>query len=274
VSQSPADPTLNPAQTYEDYFVEYQFRPWTEELLARAIPTPGQRVLDVACGTGIVARTVARLVGSDATVTGLDLSPAMIDVARVAADRDVVAIAWHVGRAEALPFPECVFDLVLIQQGLQFFPDQPAAAKEAFRVLAPGGRLGTATWAEISAHPIFAALAAVVEKYLGIPAMHAAFSLGNEAALRSVLTEAGFGNIDIERVARTVRYPDPSRFIELSLASVAAAVPAMQGMDVAERTRLTKAVRADMTEPLESITVGDEVVIPMVAHIAVAQRPA
>lgn len=270
MSQSPAAP--NPAQTYEDYLVPHQFRPWTEDLLARATPAPGERVLDVACGTGIVARVIAQTRGQHATVTGLDLNPAMIEVARIAAEREGVAIAWHVGSADALPFPDAAFDLVVIQQGLQFFPDRPAAAREAFRVLAPGGRLGTATWAEITANPFFEALATAVERHLGTPAMHTPFALGDADALRSVFTAAGFTDVAIERVTRTVRYPDPSRFIDLGMASVAAAVPAMQTMDVAERARLTGAVRADLTEPLQRFTVGDEVVFPMVAHLAVAYR--
>jgi len=221
VQQPEAQPAPNPAQTYEDYLVPHQFRPWTEELLARATPALGERVLDVACGTGIVARTVVQRLGEDATVTGLDLNPAMIDVARAAAEQEGVVIAWHVGRADALPFPDGTFDLVLIQQGLQ-----------------------------------------------------TPFSLAEEDVLRSILVEAGLINIVIERVTRTVRFPDPARFINLGLASAAAAVPAMQTMDATERARLTEAVRADMQEPLERYTDGDEVVFPLVANITVAHRSA
>jgi len=274
VQQPEAQPAPNPAQTYEDYLVPHQFRPWTEELLARATPALGERVLDVACGTGIVARTVVQRLGEDATVTGLDLNPAMIDVARAAAEQEGVVIAWHVGRADALPFPDGTFDLVLIQQGLQFFPDKPAAVREVVRVLAPGGRLGTATWAEIAANPFFESLAAAVERHLGTSALQTPFSLAEEDVLRSILVEAGLIDIVIERVTRTVRFPDPARFINLGLASAAAAVPAMQTMDATERARLTEAVRADMQEPLERYTDGDEVVFPLVANITVAHRSA
>lgn len=267
-------PAPNPAQTYEDYLVRHQFRLWTEELLARATPTPGERVLDVACGTGIVARSVAQRLGGDTTVTGLDLNPAMIDVARATAEREGVAITWHVGRADTLPFPDGAFDLVLIQQGLQFFPDKLTALREVVRVLAPGGRLGTATWAEIAAHPFFESLATAVERHLGTSAQRTPFSLGDVDALRSILMGAGFVDIEIERVTRTVRFPDPARFIELGLASATAAVPAMQTMDATVRAQLTDAVRADMQETLAGFTEGDQVVFPMVAHIAMAHRSA
>lgn len=272
--QPEAQPTPNPAQTYEDYLVPHQFRPWTEELLARATPAPGERVLDVACGTGIVARTVAQRLGENATVTGLDLNPAMIDVARVTAEREGVAITWYVGPADALPFPDTAFDLVLIQQGLQFFPDKVPAVTEVSRVLAPGGRLGTATWAEIAANPFFESLATAVERHLGTPALQTPFSLGDADALRSILLEAGFVDIAIERVARTVRFHDPTRFINLGLASAAAAVPTMQTMNATERARLTEAVRVDMQETLARFTEGDQVVFPMVANIAMAHRSA
>ncbi len=265
-------PTPTPAQTYEDYFVPHQFRPWTEELLVRAVPVPGNRVLDVACGTGIVARLVAQRVGAGTAIAGLDLSPAMIEVARAAAAREGVEVDWHVGSADALPFPDGSFDMVLIQQGLQFFPDKRAAINEVHRVLAPGGRFGTATWAEIAANPFFERFAAAVERHLGTPAMQTPFSLGDADVLRSLLVGAGFEGVRLVRVTRTARFPDPPRFIDLALASVAAAVPAMQGMDAAERARLAEAVRADMAEPLRRYLEEDEITFPMVAHVAVARK--
>ncbi len=146
MNQPQPGPTSNPAQTYEKYFVPYKFRPWTEELLERAMPQPGERVLDVACGTGIVARMVAQRTNGQAQLAGLDLSPAMLEVARSASEREGLEIAWHEGSASALPFPDGSFDLVLVQQGLQFFPDKAAAAGEMYRVLAPNGRAVTSTW--------------------------------------------------------------------------------------------------------------------------------
>ncbi len=116
----------NPAQAYESYFVPALFVPWTAVLLEHAAPRPGERVLDVACGTGVVARNAAPLVGSEGKVAALDISPAMLDVARSLPAPAGARIDWHEGSALALPFPSEAFDLVLCQQGLQFFPDRAA----------------------------------------------------------------------------------------------------------------------------------------------------
>src|SRR5215212_5450793 len=104
MSQPPAPPA-NPAQAYEDFNVPGSFRPWAGELLDRARPRPGERVLDLACGTGVVARLVVHRLRGRATVAGLDLNPAMVAVARAAAAREGARIAWLVGAADALPFP-------------------------------------------------------------------------------------------------------------------------------------------------------------------------
>ena len=272
MDQPPPRPGSSPAQTYEDYFVPNQFRPWTGELLDRARPQPGERVLDVACGTGIVARMVAQRLGGAARVAGFDISPAMLEVARAAAAREGVEVAWLEGSAESLPFPDAAFDLALVQQGLQFVPDKATAVGELHRVLAPGGRAVTATWAEIARNPFFAAFAEVVQRRLGTPAMHTPFSLGDRGTLRPLFVDAGFATIEIERVERTVRFPSPDRFIELGVAGSSAAVPALQAMDAAERAALTEAVRADMAAPLREFTDGDEVVFPMEAHLVLARK--
>src|SRR5690606_5960003 len=120
----------NPAQTFEDFYVPSVFRPWTSEILDRARPQAGARVLDVACGTGIVARMVAQQLKGDARVAGVDYNPAMLEVARSASARENVEIEWVEGNAENLPFPDASFDLVLVQQGLQFVSDKARAVGE------------------------------------------------------------------------------------------------------------------------------------------------
>lgn len=128
----------NPAEAYERYLVPAIFLPSGEDLIRRAAPVGEERVL-VACGTGAVARQVAPLVGTGGMVVGLDLSPAMLAVARGLPVPGGAAIEWREGSAGALPFPEGSFDLVLCQQGLQFFPDRAAALRDMRRVLRPGG---------------------------------------------------------------------------------------------------------------------------------------
>ncbi len=272
VSQPQPTPGTNPAQTYEDYFVPYQFRPWTEELLERAKPQLGERVLDVACGTGIVARLVAHRTQGQAHIVGLDLSPAMLEVARSASAQEGVEIAWQEGSAEALPFPDGSFDLVLVQQGLQFFPDKAAAVEEMYRVLGADGRAATSTWTEIANSPLFEVLSGLVQKHLGTPALHMPFSLTDPDTLRSLFVHAGFRSVEIERVTRTVRFPANDTFVDLSLSSAAAAVPALQAMSEAARASLTEAVRSEMDVPLRRYTNGDELVFPVESHIVIARK--
>lgn len=272
MNQSSPQSSGNPSQVYEDYMVRHQFRPWAGELLNRAKPQPGERVLDVACGTGIVARLIAQQMNGQAHIAGLDLSPAMVKVARSTAAQEGSAIDWHVGSADSLPFPDGSFDLVVIQQGLQFFPDQAAALCEVSRVLIPGGRVATATWTGIDNHPFFVAFADAVERHLGTSAMSTPFTLGDRERLHALFADAGFGEIAIERVGRALRYPSPELFINLGVASTSAAVPALQAMDAAQRAALIQAVHADMAGPLAERIEEEEVVMRMEAHILVARK--
>ncbi len=138
-------PIDDPALMYEEYFVVNQLRHWADELLDRAQLTVGDRILDVGCGTGIVARRAARRRGDTARVTGIDPHPAMLAVARSVSSDEGVTVTWHEGVAELLPFPDASFDCVLMQQALQYVQNQSGALSEMRRVLVPGGRLVSST---------------------------------------------------------------------------------------------------------------------------------
>src|SRR5215475_2176295 len=143
-------------ENYERYLVPTIFGPWALDLVEEAGARPGERVLDIACGTGIVARTAAGRVGSGGTVVGLDVSAPMLDVARVVAAGEGLSIKWREGSAMKLPFPDTAFDVTLCQQGLQFFPDRATALREMHRVLGPGGRVALSVWRAIEGSPGFA----------------------------------------------------------------------------------------------------------------------
>ncbi len=263
----------NPAQTYEREMVPVLFGPWAPLLLQAANPQPGERVLDVACGTGIVARQVARWVGASGQVVGLDLSPAMLAVARSAAGREGASIEWHEGRAEALPFPEGRFDLVLCQQGLQFVPEKPQAVAEMYRVLSEGGRVALSVWRGLDHHPFFATLNGVVLRHLGIPALASPFALGDADELRTLLTGGGFRDVAIEAKSMTARFPNPEGFIAMEVDVIAAAVPSVQHLDAPAREALTRAMEGEMSGPIRQLTQDNHVVIPFHAHVARAHRP-
>src|SRR5262249_23935814 len=124
-------------EKYERYFVPAIAAPLAGDLVEAAALRAGERVLDLACGTGVVPRPGAGRGGPAGTVAGLDINPGMLAVAR-AATPPGTEIVWHQAPAHASALPDGAFDVVVCQLGLQFFPDQAAALREMHRVLAPG----------------------------------------------------------------------------------------------------------------------------------------
>jgi ubiquinone/menaquinone biosynthesis C-methylase UbiE len=201
------------AENYQRYLVPTIFGPWAEDLVALAAPQPGERVLDVACGPGIVARLAARA-AAPGQVTGLDINPGMLEVARSLPSEQ--PIFWQQGSALHLPFPAEAFDLVLCQQGVQFFPDRAAGLREMRRVLVPGGRMALAVWGPIERSPGFAVLASAVERQIGAaPAVAARspFSLSDTAELRHLMDGAGLRNVEVHSRTKVLRFLSPAQFV-------------------------------------------------------------
>jgi ubiquinone/menaquinone biosynthesis C-methylase UbiE len=142
-------------EAYETYLVPTLFAPCAKRLLEVVGVRAGARVVDVACGTGIVGRQAGQLVGSSAAVTGVDVNPAMVDVAA----RLGPGIDWTVGDAASLPVDDGTVDAWCCQQGLQFVPARAAVLVEARRVLVHGGRIGVAVWCGAADNPAFDAFA-------------------------------------------------------------------------------------------------------------------
>jgi ubiquinone/menaquinone biosynthesis C-methylase UbiE len=157
----------NAAETYQLELVPALFGPWGSRVVELAALRPGLRVLDVACGTGLVARLAAEAIGVSGRVTALDLNPAMLAVAAELPAVEGAPIEWVEGNAQALPFAEASFDVVCCQLGLQFFPDREGALREMRRVLVPGGRAVLMVWGEIDRAPGFAVLAAALGRTIG-----------------------------------------------------------------------------------------------------------
>ena len=198
---------------YERYLVPAVFEPWAELLLDAVVITPGSRVLDVASGTGVVARAAARRAGGEGRVVASDVSGPMLARSAAAGAPDGAApIEYREASADALPFEDGSFDVVLCQQGLQFFPARAAAVGEMRRVLRPGGVAGVAVWAH--GHPlepfgVYGDELAVVGAEPPFPRAfeHDTFTMDLEV-VGSLLQGAGFSAVDVSVVTLNVSWPD------------------------------------------------------------------
>jgi ubiquinone/menaquinone biosynthesis C-methylase UbiE len=170
--------TRSAAEVYEEFFVPALFLEWAPRVADAAQIAPGQKVLDVACGTGVLAREAARRVGPGGAVTGLDRNEGMLAVAR----RKSPHIDWQLGMAEALGFADGTMDAVVSQFGLMFFEDRRAALREMWRVARPGGRIAVAVWAALESAPGYAAMTDLLQRLFGdriADALRAPFTLGD-----------------------------------------------------------------------------------------------
>jgi ubiquinone/menaquinone biosynthesis C-methylase UbiE len=250
---------------YEQRLVEPLFKPWAEAMLDRVALAPGARVIDIACGTGIVARTAQRRSGGAARVVGVDASAPMLEVARTIEP----SVDWREGDAADLPAaPDERFDWVLCQQGLQFFGDRMAAAREFRRVLAPGGTLLAAVWRSADEMPLFRALQRVAERHLG-PIHDERYAFGDEAALERVLREAGFGAVEVITLSIEHRFPAETGLVRMN----AMALVGMSGarLEGAERERVLELIVEESAEPARAFTEGDTLVGELRTNLAVAR---
>jgi ubiquinone/menaquinone biosynthesis C-methylase UbiE len=236
------------------------FAPFVADLVDCARPQPGEHVLDLACGTGVVARRIAPLVVPGGSIEGLDLSDQMLVVARDAARREGAACAFSQGNMERLPYETGAYDLVTCQQGLQFVGDRAAAVSEMRRVLRHGGRAVVSCWSAIEHHPLSLAIAPLIERATGQPHMDVPFSLSRVEELRVLFAAAGFLEIAIQTVTRPVRFPDPDRYVTMSVNGMIAANPDLRQMAADEREALIAPLRAEMEPALREFIIGQEVV--------------
>ena len=264
--------TGSAAEVYEKELVPAIFRPWAELVIDLADPQKGDRVLDVACGTGIIARMVADRVGPTGAVVGVDLNPGMLKVARTvwsSGSRSGAQVEWQEASADKLPFPDASFDVAYCQLGLQFFADRPTALREMHRVLDAGGRLAVMVWRGLDESPGFAVLADALERHVGEAAaaiMRAPFGLSNADQLDELVRNAGFRNIAIQRRVGTVRFASPERLVLSYVAGSPLAGPVSLADDAAREALIT-----DVMHALGKYTSSTELALPIAAHLLSAR---
>lgn len=204
------------AWAYEGLHVEALFRQWTTPVLAAAAVSTGDRVLDVACGTGVLARAAVSAVGPDGAVNGLDIGPGMLAVAEELEPR----VRWVEGDAGALPFDDDEFDAVVCQFGLMFFPDRVQAIREMLRCVRPGGRVAVAVWETLDRSEVYPLTVDLLRRRAGdaaADALRAPFVLGNTDELRSLFEEAGVARVAIDTQHGTARFPSVRSMVEADL---------------------------------------------------------
>ena len=254
-------------EMYEAFLVEPLFKPWADVLLERVAIAAGDRLLDIACGTGIVSRLAKQRLGDNGHFVGVDVSPQMLAVAKSIAP----GIDWREGSASALPVNGAErFSVVICQQGLQFFPDRPAAAGEMRRVLAPGGRLGVATWRPIEEIPMFVALHRVAEKHLG-PVVDQRHAFGDATALEKLLRDAGFQEIRVETMTRTIRFADGAMFARLNTMALVGMSAASKSMSDEARAGVVATIASDCASVLPSYADGDGIAFAISTNVATAR---
>lgn len=253
------------ARAYQGHFVPALFAEWAPRLVDFAGVAPGDRVLDVACGTGVVASAAARRAGADGRVAGVDLNPAMLEVAR-GLDVDV---EWREGDAAALPFGDHDFDIALCQAALMFFPDRAAALREMGRVVETSGRVAVHVWGRLERSEGYARFAEVIGRHAGAEAVElfaGYWVCGDVEMLAGLVADAGLELVELRSEQGAARFPSLERFV----AAEVEATPLLERIDADTYAR----IRDDAGSALAEYVAQDgSVAVPIEAHLVLA-RPA
>jgi ubiquinone/menaquinone biosynthesis C-methylase UbiE len=253
-------------EIYERALVGPLFRPFAEQLVARLAPKPTDSIIDVACGTGIVARVAREQLGPQARIVGVDVAPAMLAVARTVDQ----TIDWRHGNANALPVDaNDHFTVVTCHQGLQFMADKPAVVREMRRVLAPAGRVAIATWSSLEEIPGMRELNAVVERHVGriVDTRH---SFGDAHAVKQLLVEAGFSDVEMGTFAHDVQFADGSLFARLNAMAAIGMSERGKAMSEAERAELASQIALESQDVVVKATKNGMFVLPLESVFATA----
>jgi ubiquinone/menaquinone biosynthesis C-methylase UbiE len=249
---------------YESVLVPSIFGHWATEIIERARPVgPSDRILDLGCGTGIVARRLRERLGGGAAITGIDANADMIAMAESLAPE----IAWRHANAMDLPFEDGSFELLVSQQMLQFVPNPLAALREARRVLVKGGRLVLATWRARQEQPLFDLLGRIAERHLG-PSEDRRFALGDDSDLAALLSEAGFASVHVEVVTRTDQFREfPFR------GSAMAANYDLAALSAEELEARLQTIEAESAAAAASFASDGGIAAPSRANLITAEAP-
>ena len=266
----------SPVDAYEAVFVPAMLDPLARASMRHIGARSGERILDLACGTGIMARRLAPALGRNGRILGVDVSPEMLAKARALPAPAGAPIEWREGDATALELPEGAFDLVVCQQSLQYIPAPAAALAECRRMLADRGRAVLSVWRALRHAPLFEALVDAEARHLeklGVTyeELAAPFRMDDAGALQALLEAAGLRQVTVAEIAIEARFPSAERFVEDVEIAYASVMPQFAEDPGALRTFIAN-VERDMRSTVERYRDGAGVRFPMKAHIATARR--
>lgn len=216
MDQDVAQELIDAGRGYEKLFVPALFDAWTKHLVQGANVRNGSHVLDVACGTGVLARAALSRTGEAGRVVGADPAPGML---AVAAEIEP-GIEWVRCGAEALDAADESFDSVVSQFGMMFFEDRQISAQEMYRVLKPGGSIAIAVWRSVEHNPAYADVISVLETQVGTRAADALrlpFCLGDAGAVIEILQNCGFSGISVDAKTEFATFPSSRQMVEAEL---------------------------------------------------------
>ena len=235
-------------ELYERYLVPAITSIWAKDLLDRTRPTKGESVLDVACGTGVVARLLDER-GHVGRLVGIDLNTAMLTVARTKSTK----VEWIEGSALNLPFEAHSFDVALCQLGLQFFPDRPLALREMARVLKPRGRVGISVYSAIEQTPAAHAFVQALDSFLGAQSSRTKRSEHLSCAAEELgnwVRQAGFEDVNVATVSKQISFPSALDYVRFQLTATPMAA-LMKGQDGPGRERKIAAIAHEAAARLD-----------------------
>lgn len=255
--------SLEIAQTYEERFVPSLFAEWAPRTLDAADVGPGDRVLDVACGTGVVTREAADRTGDPSSVTGVDLNEAMLTVARrVRGD-----IEFLQGDAASLPVPDGAYDAVVCQSAFMFFPDRAAAVREMARAAAPGGRVVVQVWAALDEQPAWGPFVDIAARHAGpdaVSLLGSYWSAGDVDAVARLLGDAGLEPAGVRSHTGTARFPSLDAFVRTEVDST----PLVQRIDDATY----RAILDDTAGALAGFVTDEGALLPIRGHFVCGRK--
>nr|WP_296751269.1 methyltransferase domain-containing protein [Thioalkalivibrio sp.] len=265
---------ISPIEAYERYIVRSLLGPWSRDLVARAVAIQGGRYLDLACGTGIVGRSLSEQVPEPGWLYGLDVSPGMLAKAESLSEgleeRGWV-LEWHEGCACSLPFVDQAFDQVLCQQGLQFFPDPSTALREVQRVLRPGGLLVASVWGALEGNPFYTVIDELVSRHLAKGALARPFALSDTEKLRSLAQGAGLQDVAVWAVPLTVHAEEPERFAAMCLRGATAVLPEFAALSGLLREEVMERMNGDLEELVRPFRRGKGLEFGTMANVLTAR---